>query len=117
MIDDRTVSYLLEYIACEVHWEMRDGKTLAALDVRLSFHLRKKDRVALFEYMAERFPPKRFHERSGDAIVAYLRSLKSRKRLPQPTSSPATILPFRTGGPADMKRGPVRQRRVLGPYF
>ena len=95
MIDDRTVNHLLDHIACEVIWGMRDGKTLEEIDSKL-FGLRKKDRVALFEYMAERFPPERFGE-EGDAIAAHLRSLKhrNRKRLPQPTPSPATVIPFR----------------------
>ena len=86
MIDeiDRTAHYLLKYIACEVLCGMRDGKTLAEIDDHLSFRLRKKDRVALFEYMAEQFPPECYGE-EGDAIVAHLRALKRRKRSPQPT--------------------------------
>ena len=94
IIDDRTVDYLLDYIACEVFREMNDGKTLAEIDdERLIFHLRKKDRIALFDYMIERFLVDGIKER--DAIVAHLRALKRRKRSPQPSRPPATILPFR----------------------
>ena len=77
---------------------MRDGKTLAEIDDRLrALGLIKKDRVAVFEYMAERLSPELGWGEEGDAIVAYLRSLKhrNRKRLPQPTPSPATVIPFR----------------------
>jgi hypothetical protein len=95
MIDDRTGYRLLEYVACQVFCEMCDGKTLAEIDDRLNAdHLKKKDRIALFEYMAEQFPPEWFPKK-GDAIVAHLRALKRRKRLPQPTPSPATVIPFR----------------------
>jgi hypothetical protein len=94
MIDDRTVHRLLDHIACEVWREMgEDGKTLEEIDDDRLFDLRKKDRVALFEYMAEQFPPEWF-PKHGNAIVAHLRTLKRRKRSPQPRP-PATILPFR----------------------
>jgi hypothetical protein len=93
MIDDRTVNRLLDHIACRLLREMRDGKRLEEIDGKL-FGLRKKDRVALFEYMAEQFPPKWFGG-EGDAIVAHLRALKRRKRSPQPTRPPATVIPFR----------------------
>jgi hypothetical protein len=87
MIDDRTVYRLLQYFAIPLIGEIRDGRPLAEIDDRLSVHLRKKDRIALFECMAERW--------FDDEIVAHLRALKRRKRLPQPTHPPATILPFR----------------------
>jgi hypothetical protein len=100
MIDDRTAYRLLEYIALQVFREMRDGKTLAEIDDRLSVDsLKKKDRVVLFEYMAERWSPERGWGEEADAIVAHLRALKRRKRSSQPTPSPATILPFRPEDP------------------
>jgi hypothetical protein len=103
MIDDRTVYYLLDHIACEVFREMRNGQSLAEIDGRLGLNLRKKDRIALFEYIAERFPPEWRCDpqrnpmlgEEADAIVAHLRVLKRRKRSPQPTRPPATVLPFR----------------------
>jgi hypothetical protein len=97
MIDNRTAYRLFEYIACQVFREIRDGKTLAEIDDRLDDHLKKKDRIALFEYMAERWSPERGWGEQADAIAAHLRSLKhrNRKRSPQPIPSPATVLPFR----------------------
>jgi hypothetical protein len=88
------VYHLLEYIACEVIRKMRDGKTLKEIDGRLSFQLRKKHRVALIEYTAAQFPPELYGE-EGDAIVTDLLALKHRKRSPQSTASPATVIPFR----------------------
>jgi hypothetical protein len=73
---------------------MRDGKTLAEIDERLSFQLRKKRPRRLFEYMAELFPPECYGE-EGDAIVAHLRALKRRKGSLQPTPSAATVIPLR----------------------
>jgi hypothetical protein len=35
---------------------MCDGKTLAEIDDRLGVYLKKKDRIAVFEYMAENLP-------------------------------------------------------------
>jgi hypothetical protein len=101
MIDDRAVRRLLEYIAVQVIGEMRDGKTLAEIDGRLGLKLRKKDRIVLFEYMAEQYPPELRSDplatwgEEGNAIVAHLRTLKRRKRPPQPTHPPATVIPFR----------------------
>jgi hypothetical protein len=97
MIDDQTAHRLLEYIACQVFREVCDGKTLAEIDDRLSAgHLKKKDRITLFEYIAERWSPERGWGEPADAIAAHLRTLKhrNRKRAPQPTRPPATILPF-----------------------
>ena len=99
MIDDRTANRLLQYIACEVFREMHDGKTLAEIDDRLATrgHLKKKDRIAVFGYMAERWSlPELGWGDEGEAIAAHLRSLKrrNRKRSPQPTRPPATVLPF-----------------------
>jgi hypothetical protein len=91
MIDDRTVYHLLDHIVCEVLDGMRDGKTLEEIDEYDLGALRKKDRIALYERMAEL----RFGGEEGDAIVAHFRTLKSRKRSPQPTPSPATVIPFR----------------------
>jgi hypothetical protein len=90
MIDDRTAHRLLDHIACGVIGGMRDGKTLEEIDGKL-FYLRKVDRIALYEHMVGLV----VDDEERDAIVAHLRTLKRRKRLPQPTSSPATILPFR----------------------
>jgi hypothetical protein len=102
MIDDRTAHRLLEYIAYQVFREMGNGKTLTEIDDRLSGdHLKKKDRVALFEYMAERWSPERGWGEKADAIVAHLRSLKhrNRKRSPQTTAADdpiaRTVIPFR----------------------
>jgi hypothetical protein len=101
MIDDRTVYRLLDHIACEVFRRMRDGKTLEEIDDDLIPFLRKVDRIALFEHMLECFLPQHLRrdlvngEEEADAIVAHLRALKRRKRSPQPTRPPATVLPFR----------------------
>jgi hypothetical protein len=86
MIDDQTVYRLLNHIACEVLCEMRDGKTLEEIDGKLNLrYLKKKDRIAVFEHMVERFL----------VVAAHLRTLKRQKRLPQPTHPPAPVIPFR----------------------
>jgi hypothetical protein len=59
-----------------------------------SVFLRKVDRIALYERILERFmdvddEDQRAYSR---AIVAHLRTLKRRKRSPQPTHPPATVL-------------------------
>ena len=93
MIDDRTVNRLLDHIACEVIHGMHDGKTLEEIDGNL-FCLRKKDRIALFEYMVEYFLMDGDEE--AELIVAHLHTLKRRKQSPQPTRRPpATVIPFR----------------------
>ena len=94
MIDDRTVDYLLDHIACEVLFRMRDGKTLEEIDEYNLEVLRKKDRIAVYERLVDF---KLVGGEEGDAIAAHLRSLKhrNRKRLPQPTRPPATVIPFR----------------------
>jgi hypothetical protein len=90
MSDDRTVDRLLAHIACDVIDEMRDGRTPTEIDERDLGVLRKKDRIALYERMVEL----RFGGEEGDAIAAHLRTLK-RKRPPQPTRPPATVIPLR----------------------
>jgi hypothetical protein len=95
-VDGRTAYRLLEYVACQVFREMHNGKTLVEIDDRLARdYLKKKDRIALFEYMAERWSPERGWGEEGDAIVAHLRTLKRRNRPSRPTRPPATVLPFR----------------------
>jgi hypothetical protein len=91
MIDDRTVYHLLAHIACDVLDEMRDGKTLEEIDEYDLGALRKKDRIALYEYM----DGLAFGGKEGDAIVAHLHTLKRRKRPPQPTRPPATVIALR----------------------
>ena len=101
-IDDQTVYRLLDHIGCEVLGEMTNGKTLEAIDDDLVF-LRKKDRIALYEHMVERFWVEDSEEDDEPdlivahlhAILAHLHTLKRRKRSPQPTRPPATVLPFR----------------------
>jgi hypothetical protein len=91
MIDARTVYRLLAHIACDVIHGMRDGKTLAEIDEHDLEVLRKKDRIALYQYMVDLA----YGGDEGDAIAAHLRSLKSKKRTPQPTPSSATVIAFR----------------------
>jgi hypothetical protein len=91
MIDDRTVYRLLVHIAGQVIDEMRNGKTLEWIDDYVLETLRKKDRILVYDCMVG-LP---FGGEEGDAIAAHLRTLKRRKRSPQPTHAPATILPFR----------------------
>ena len=99
MIDDRTVYHLLDHIVCEVLDRMRrDGKTLEEIDEYDLGALRKKDRIALYERMAEL----RFDGEEGDAIAAHLRSLKHRKRSSQLTPSPATVIPLRPENRPDL---------------
>jgi hypothetical protein len=93
MIDDRTVYRLLDHIVGEVLREMDDGKTLTEIDEYDLAVLRKKDRMVLYEYMAEQFQSKWF-PKIADAVAAHLRTLKRRKP-PRRTQSPATVIPFR----------------------
>ena len=90
MIDDRTVDYLLDYIACDVLRKMRSGKTLERIDDLDLEDLRKTDRIAVYQRLVEW----RSGTEEGEAILAHLRILKCRKRLP-PTPSPATVIAFR----------------------
>lgn len=103
-IDGRTVYRLLDYIACEVVFPgMRDGKTLEEIDGKL-YSLRRKDRIAVYDYMVKWFPLNGEQEQHGeqrDAIVAHVRALKRRKR--QPTRPPATVISFR---PEERDLGP-----------
>jgi|tagenome__1003787_1003787.scaffolds.fasta_scaffold17883063_1 hypothetical protein len=88
MIDDRTVDYLLNHIACEVLHLMRSGKTLAEIDEYHLGGLRKKDRVAVYERLVELD----FDDQECAAFVAHLRTLKGRKRAPL-----ATVIQLRPG--------------------
>ena len=93
-IDDNAAWRLLDHIACRVSNDMRGGKTLEEIDGELNLrYLKKKDRIAVFMHMVERFV---LDDKEVDAVTAHLRTLKRRKRSPQATRRPpATILPFR----------------------
>jgi hypothetical protein len=82
------VYHLLNHIAFDVVQAMRDGKTLEEIDECVLEGLRKKDRIAVYERVVHFWGG----EEEGVAVVAHLRTLKRRKRPPQPTHPPTTIL-------------------------
>jgi hypothetical protein len=100
MIDDQTVYYLLDHIACEVMFAMRDhGKTPEEIDEGVLPDMRKKDRIAVYERVVHFWGGEFWGgEEVGVTVAAHLRALKRGKRSsrptppPQPTPPPATIL-------------------------